>query len=309
MKRKKHYYNTTSDFGCILSFIGYLILMFLLIYVVTSFFYRTPETISRWVIFFILFFVILYCDNSRIRKNIVKHIPQSFPFYTQLKKNRGKSDEISELYKTIIIYCLLILWNVSYFKFIFVGIIIVFSVLSLYRYFKYNSQIHFGYIDDKRFAPTTVSLLLPGILFFIWGLENQEYNLLFWILLIIIFLGVMIPFFFFSAEGRKKFSIFIGFAFCSIIWTFGILCISNRAFDFGQPTMFQVQIQNKESFHGSKSVSYYLYVNPWDDQTEEVQFDVSREEYENTDIGDTATIYQSDGALGMEWYELHINNN
>jgi len=309
MKKKKEFFNNNSNFGCVFSFIVYLILLLILMGISIIFINRAPEKLVRWSFFLIIAFVIFYSDNSRIRTSIVKRLPRNFPFYKQLKIVRGRSDEISELYKTIIYYCLLCCWNISYLDFLTSGAAIVFTILSLYRYFKYNEKVHFGQPTDNRFSPTSMCLLIPGVLFSLWALENHKYNLLFWILLTTIFLILIILFFIFSKEGRTKFLVFIGYSFCILIWIFGSLNIINITFDFQKPQQYPVIIQDKETRSGYRSVYYYVIVSPWDEQTEDIRFDVSPQDYRSTDIGDTVTIYQSDGALGMEWYELHINND
>ena len=277
MKKKKEFFNNNSNFGCVFSFIIYLILLLILMGISIIFINRAPEKLVRWSFFLIIAFVIFYSDNSRIRTSIVKRLPRNFPFYKQLKIVRGRSDEI--------------------------------SILSLYRYFKYNEKVHFGQPTDNRFSPTSMCLLVPGVLFSLWALENHKYNLLFWILLTTIFLILIILFFIFSKEGRTKFLVFIGYSFCILIWIFGSLNIINITFDFQKPQQYPVIIQDKETRSGYRSLYYYVIVSPWDEQTEDFRFDVSPQDYRSTDIGDTVTIYQSDGALGMEWYELHINND
>lgn len=284
--------------------IWFELLFFLIAFLVIL---RLPNSLMNVAMFIFFLLIIFYCDDSGIRMAVVKKIPKGFPFYKYLAKRRKIGDHITQCYKTATYLCLLLCIPLNELKPIFVGMAIVIPILAIIRYIRYSAQIGFAPPRGKAFSSTAMTIFVPACVFLLATIDNQEYNTLFWGLSISMFLAIVIPFFLYTVEYKKKKSVMFVFLLFVIMFSFGSICIINKAYDFGEREEYKVRIQDKDEYHG-KTTDYVVVVSPWDEQKENVSISVSQEEYESVKIGDLATIVQSDGALNMKWYYLELDD-
>lgn len=270
--------------------------------------WNVSTSVMQPILFFVVLIVIFYCDNSGIRLSLTKRLPKSFPFHKSLAKRRKIGDRKTQYYKTFTYLSLLLSWVSPYLRFIFTATAIILPVLAIYRYIRYNDTISFSGESNNDLSPTVATILTPSVLFLIWGINNHEYNTLFWSLLIVISFVFIIPFFVSTNEYKHKKSIALGFSFCIVFFTFGSLCIINSDFDFSNPKEYSVTIVDKYISSG-KSKTLYITVTPWDQQKENIDIEVDKETYKAATNGQTATVVQRKGVLDMSWYFLVIKNS
>lgn len=291
---------------------GYIIIYFLLCLLGMCAFiwisWNVSTSIMQPILFLVMLVVIFYCDNSGIRQFVIKKFPPKCPFYKRFAKKCKNGDRKTQLYKTFTYLSLLLIWFSTSISFIFTATAIIFPVLAIYRYIRYNDMISFRGETKNELSPTVTAILAPSCLFLIWGIHNHEYNTLFWSLLIAISIIFIVPFFIFTKEYRKKKTIALGFLFCIIFFTFGSLSNINSEFDFSKPRGYQVSIVDKYATSG-KSQTLYITVTPWDNQKENVDIKVGKESYKSAISGQRATVVQHKGALNMSWYYLIVNSS
>ena len=270
--------------------------------------WNVSTSIMRPMLFLAVLIVIFYCDNSGIRLYVIKKLSPKTPFYKYFAKECINGDIKTQFYKTFTYLSLLLSWISPYTGFIFTAAAIIFPVLAIYRYIRYNDKIRFSGETKKDLSPTATAILVPSSLFLIWGINNHEYNTLFWSLLIAISIIFIVPFFIFTKEYRNKKSIALGFSFCIIFFTFGSLCNINSQFDFSKPRGYSVSIVDKYITSG-KAKTLYITVTPWDKQKENVNIEVGKESYKAAISGQKVTVVQHKGVLNMSWYYLIVNSS
>ena len=246
--------------------------------------------------------LIFYFDDSGIRMFVVKKLPKDFPLIKYFSRYKRKVDGYTEYYKTATFLSLLLMIPFRKFLFIFVGLAILFPVLSLIRYIKHNEEISFASQKNEAVSSTALTIIVPAI-FFTMTSDNQIFNRLFWILAIGIVLLILITFLIKKNEYRKKKSVLFLFILFISLFSVGTISIVNIAFDFGERVTYRVRITDKTEYHG-RTTDYVLVLSPWDELDEEVSMSVSQEEYEEYRIGEWVNIIQADGALNMKWYYL-----
>ena len=261
-----------------------------------------PEELMDIYMFFVCSTLIFYFDDSGIRMFVVKKLPKDFPLIKYFSRNKRKVDGYIEYYKTATFLSLLLMIPFRKFLFIFVGLAILFPVLSLIRYIKFNEEISFAPQKNEAVSPTALTIIVPAV-FFTMTSDAQIFNRLFWILTLGIVIVFLIPFLIKTKEYRKKKSVLFLFVLFISLFSVGTVSIVNIAYDFGERTLYRVRIIDKEEYHG-KMPDYVLVLSPWDVLNEEVSMSVSQEEYDEYRIGEWVNIIQADGALNMKWYYL-----
>lgn len=250
---------------------------------------------------------IFYFDNSGIRLFILQRLPAGIPFRDKLSVIRHSEDKYTDLFRTLALTALLISWATPHFRVLSTGAAIVFPLLAGYRYLRHSDAIHFAEISRVRLSPTIITIFLPAMLFIIWHADNMVFNNFLWILVSAMTILIMTIFFVMTKEYRTKKSVAIYFFVCVLAFNFGALCAINSDFDFSQPQTFRVEVVNKY-VSGGRTQTPMVVVSPWDGHTDTVDFATNPEEYRSVEVGDEAKIIQHEGALGMNWYYLDIED-
>lgn len=268
--------------------------------------YKMPGNSFYWVLVALIFGYICYCDNSFIRKYLLKRLSKKSSLRKKIMK-RKVGDFRSQVYKTLSFFCLwLNMWCVPIRSLTLIGILIL-SVLSTVRYLKNQDTIKYGTFDDKELSPTMLTMLVPGTGLLLFGLQsNMVFPPIFWILWGGCVLAYMVPFMVKGKEYKRKKSIIFVYLLSALLFTFGTLCAVNTDFDFSEPQEYRVKILDKWTSGTSRSRSYNVKVTPWGGRGEAETFDVSFPEYRDAEIGETAYIYEKEGFLKMEWYYIEI---
>ena len=253
--------------GCLMDILemgGWFAGMFLFIFLS----YKMPGNSFGWVLVVLAFAYICYCDNSFIRKYMLKKLPKQSSLRKKIMKRRV-GDYRSQVYKTLSFFCVWMnFWFVPM-RFLTVIGCIILSVLSTVRYLKHQDTVKYGTLEDKNLSPTMLPFLAKG------------------------------------TEYKSKKSIIFTFLLSVLVFTFGVICAVNTDFDFSEPQEYRVKILDKWSSSG-RSRSYYVDVTPWGGRGEEETIEISYPEYRDAEIGETAYIYEKEGFLKMEWYYIEI---
>jgi len=266
--------------------------------------YRLPENLFKMIIFLILFIVLICCDHSGLTKSIKSKFSGNSIFYSSKSKKYRVQDMQTEYYKTATFFFLLVRFLTPRFGWLTMGLGILFPIMSIIRYIKYSTKISFSSADKDKMSPTATTILLSGAILLIWGIENHEYNILFWIWWIVVAVIFVIPFFVYSKEYKKKKTVALGFCLCILLFSFGAVCNINSQYDFSEPEEYRVMIIDKYETTG-RSTTYYVTIGQWDGKINE-DVSVSMYDYQRAEIGEHATIVQHQGLLGIEWYYLEI---
>lgn len=102
-------------------------------------------------------------------------------------------------------------------------------------------------------------------------------------------------------KKAKTYFILLGTVLLSAMYAFGIISISNTIYDNDGGELHAAEVLDMRISTG-KSTSYYLKLSPWGPQTEIKDESVSKTLYENTQIGDSAFVYFSDGLYNIPYY-------
>lgn len=282
--------------------LGIEILLIVVAFAICSFIIIVlPENVAKMVISVFALMAILYSDNSCITRKIRRKISKKSILYRGKRKN---TDEITECYKTASYFALLVRFVTPLAGWLTLGLGILFPVLAVVRYLRHSDKIRFSSGDKKHLSTTATILLLPGMLFLLWGIDNHKYPIHFWILWIVLSLLILIPFFVHTTEYKKNDKVALGFCACILLYVFGAICTINFQYDYSEPTEYRAIVSDKYETSG-KSTTYYVVVEHGD-PTLENTFSVSMHEYLDTEIGERVTVRKKEGFLKFEWYSLDV---
>ena len=79
---------------------------------------------------------------------------------------------------------------------------------------------------------------------------------------------------------------------------FGSLLCINGSIILSPPQVFRTTIKEKNISDERKTSTYQLYLSPWDTIRERVYMPVSKDFYQQKEVGDTLQVYQFTGVLG-----------
>lgn len=77
----------------------------------------------------------------------------------------------------------------------------------------------------------------------------------------------------------------------------------NCLYDKSEPEIFNAVILDKVTSSG-KNTTYYLDLSPWGPRKQAERITVSREQYDNFDINDEASIYLMKGKFDVQWFKI-----
>jgi len=288
MKKKDDFKNFFIGFICVFVF-GLAIIPF--------------EYMSVYM--FVVFLFVIFCaDDSGIRMRLGKRLPRDFPLRRLFSKNRQKPDIRTEYYKTFTFLSLLLMIPFRKLKFVFVGMAILFPVLSIIRYIKHSDVIRFAPQKNEILSSTAVTLLVPTFVF-VMITDNQEYNTLYLKIVIGMILLISLTFLVFTKEYRKNIGVLFFFILFVSMFSASAVSVVNKAYDFSERKIHTVRIEDKEEYHG-KFNDYILTLEPWGNHMEQMTVSVSQEEYEEHNVGEFVQVVVAKGLLNMEWYNVKI---
>ena len=102
-------------------------------------------------------------------------------------------------------------------------------------------------------------------------------------------------------ENRHKvltyFVVLGNIAIYSFAAVYGINCV----YDNSKPQVYQVPVIDKSIYRG-KHTTYYLKVRSWNNKKDNEKISVVKDQYNNTNIGDTVNVDIKEGLLKSPWH-------
>lgn len=188
--------------------------------------------------------------------------------------------------------------------------IIPIAIIFIFK--KYNGLIRIEEIKNDAYPSVFFGLFLSMIVLFIRGLLDVnifDYKN-FWYNLAVLSLVLLVAFYLVihnvPTNASKKLILLVA-AILTTLYTTGLITISNYLFDHSKPTIYYSKIIDKHISSG-KHVSYYLKPEKWATQNESEDVSVSKEQYQNTQVGDSIEIYFYKGMLNIPYFEVEKRN-
>ncbi|MDD6394904.1 MAG: hypothetical protein PUB37_01770 [Firmicutes bacterium] len=189
--------------------------------------------------------------------------------------------------------------------------LIPFANLSLHfafsRYFVFDKENDYR---DTRHLDTLVSLCVPMLINIIiidgmyYELTDKATILLF-VITIITALLLFILYWYFSLKETQTKSKILTFAVVALIIPFSSAYILNYTCDTGVSSYYEAVVTDKRVATGGRGGDdYYIEVQQSDKTSEE--FSVSYKKYEALQIGDTVTVGEYKGALGLAYSQIEV---
>lgn len=124
------------------------------------------------------------------------------------------------------------------------------------------------------------------------------------LILLIAFL-IIIGFFYRDIEKENSHKALIYFVILGniAIYSIGAVYGINCVYDNSKPKVYQVPVVDKSIYSG-RHKSYYLYVEPWSNKSDNDKIDVSKNKYDRTMIGDTVKVDSRVGLLKIPWHNI-----
>lgn len=129
------------------------------------------------------------------------------------------------------------------------------------------------------------SLIIPGVLGFI-------------LILVIILLTHKII----EKTNKNKTWIYLSLVFNIFIYSFAGVYGINCVYDNSKPEIYEVKVIDKKISRGRRSTTYNLKIQPWGHHYDSENIAVSKEQYEETYIGETVKIDLKKGVFNIPWY-------
>lgn len=179
--------------------------------------------------------------------------------------------------------------------------------IAMLKYFK-----GWLYLFDQRFQPSykiEVGLIGPALGLMLQALlryDLADYHVVIWhiaIVALILTLIICVD----NPEIRPNSFDYLPIGFLMLLVTgalaFGSLLSINGGFDRAAPRIFTTTITGKNISHG-KSTTYNFDVAPWSTRKKGMYVWVSKQAFDQKEVGDTLYLFEFRGALGYPWVEL-----
>jgi len=82
--------------------------------------------------------------------------------------------------------------------------------------------------------------------------------------------------------------------------TYGVNCV----YDNSEPKIYYTKVIDKSISRGRRHTSYYLKVEPWGHHLDPEEIRVTREQYYETEIGQTVKVVYKKGLFNIPWYYI-----
>jgi hypothetical protein len=86
------------------------------------------------------------------------------------------------------------------------------------------------------------------------------------------------------------------------LYGYGAIAAADVQFDTSPTTVIQAPVVDKFLTYGRNSTGYHLRLAPWGARTTQNAVNVSHATYDALGRGDTACVFQHQGALGLAWF-------
>ncbi len=259
---------------------------------------------------FIIYLMILFscgiicCDNSGIRTTVFSRLPDRIPFAEELKrKNKGQCRAV-ELCKTLSYFSLL------FYPFqptILAAVWLICEIVAfIYLIFDKDTGIRPPETPENGLSAAGDIIIITSGIMLLLQMDNIFTNGRLWTFIVIFTIGAAVLFLLFGSWQNSKDDVIL-FILGAAAFAFSGFCAVNKDFDFSEPKKYTAVIENK--YYTSGKVSHHtIYVKDWNGSDDTVSIDVYSGDYRELEVGDTVTVYEYSGALGMSYYDYSLEN-
>jgi len=258
--------------------------------------------INSFLIYFSILAVLFVtlCDKSGIRSFLFRHYPDSFPWADTLKAEYPERSLSMESASTISGYLFILLIGVQKLSVLWSIFYIICIGIGFYHVVFRHHEYQFDRTSSKSNTDSTLFLISPILLGMFLDFRNVRWTKFLIIFVISGFILMMILALIHSDTE-------IGHAFITAT-LFGFFlytgfCMINQHFDFSEPVNYACTVENK-TYHSGKTSSHDIDVTDWKNPDDTIDIQISKNQYDALEIGDTVTVSVYQGALHMEHYQL-----
>lgn len=247
--------------------------------------------------------LIILCDNSGFRSTLFSRLSDKFPFSEGLKRGNVGQCRALETYKTVSYFAILFYIYANRFAPLLVIIWIVCELTAFaYLIFDRDTGIRPAATPENGLSAAGDIILITSIAMFIFTMDNIFTNSTLWTFTAIFTISVTVLYLVCSNDWQDSKANIICIALAAGWFAFSGFCAVNRDLDFSEPKKYTAVIDDMNHTSGKNS-HYTLYVKDWHGSEDTVSVEVSSDDYRALNIGDTVTVYEYNGALGMSYYD------
>lgn len=207
------------------------------------------------------------------------------------------------------IYFLWIPYEITMILSIVVGLLIFLTVLSfngMIKYFEYNDKVkNTSIYSSAGFGIMILSFAIFLRMMFRITVLNTDHL---WTPLIIgsvlIIAICMIGSKLYSIRKGKDFGTFTSIVIFASAFTYGTIVFFNEYLDSSSSITYSLTVEGKRIHDGRKTDSYYLQTSDIPEEELPNQYSVSRELYNEKQIGDIFYVAIRDGEFGISYYKV-----
>lgn len=254
----------------------------------------------------LIFAGIICCDNSGLRTFLFGRLSDNFPFSEELKRPVKGLCRVIESCKTLSYFSVLFYIFSHRLEALWVAIWIICEIVTIvYLIFDKDTALRPKETPENGLSSAGDITVFTSLCMFVLNLGNFFPDRKLFIFTGLFTLCGTVMYMLISAEWQtKKDRIFL-FIIGAATFSFSGFCTVNRTFDFSDPKVYTAVIENK-NYSSGKYKHYDFYVEDWNNTGETIDVEVNAEDYRNAEIGDTVTIYEYSGALGMKYYKYSL---
>ncbi|GAB2815588.1 hypothetical protein [Ferruginibacter profundus] len=104
-----------------------------------------------------------------------------------------------------------------------------------------------------------------------------------------------------TGSNKNKTWIYLSLIFNICLYSYAGTYAANCVYDFSEPAVYQAEVVDKH-IGGTKHKTYYLKVTPWGHHYDKENISVTREQYNETLIGETVDVNLKKGLFNIPWY-------
>jgi hypothetical protein len=107
-----------------------------------------------------------------------------------------------------------------------------------------------------------------------------------------------------SNSTRNKWWIYSSLIFNVTLYSYAGTYAANCTYDYSVPTVYETEVLNKKINKSRRSTTYYVKVAPWGHHYDQEEISVSRNQYDELELGDKIKIDLKKGLFDIPWYYI-----
>lgn len=247
--------------------------------------------------------LIILCDNSGFRSALFNRLPDKFPFAEVLKRENVGQCRALEICKTVSYSAILLYIYANRFAPL---LVIIWMICELTSFacliFDSDTSIRPAATPENGLSAAGDIIVITSFAMLMFTMDNIFANSTLWTFTAIFTVVVTVLYLVCSNDRQDSKANIICIALAAGLFAFSSFCAVNRDLDFSEPKKYTAVIEDMNHTSG-KTSRHTLYVKDWHGSEDTVSVEVSSDDYRVLNIGDTVTVYEYNGALGMSYYD------